>query len=365
MPLFEGFSHTGGIGGLLAGTTWRNNYDQAQADLAKKAFDLEKDRYDFASQLDVEVKLQNAEAELADIANPSDRAIRIAEIATPSKPAAAVEMLSKAAQMQEHEAKTASEKLETAISESNAAAGMLESVTDGPSLEALFERTQMQGIDTKGVIPGLYQHYKTKGWDADLEKGLRMARVSITSAKDKAAIALDTVRADTEAFRQKEINARIDLLRAQTTQEQERTKNLTKTGGVTTKAEKVNVVYAANLLKSRLELEDEPAIAGLLAEKVAARANEILAKSPGMKPDVALDRAFRLMKMEREFVGLEARPAMVGSKFNPAPLPIGEDGKIDPKQLKPNTIYGGMGEYLGKPIMWNGTGFDEVPLGGE
>ena len=359
------YSPGGFIGGVLAGEASVQEAQKTEADLAKKAFELRKSKYDFAKELDIESAVEAAGPELAQLANPSERAIRLSEIvAAQGEPTKAVEFLAKAAQMQSDEAGAAEKGIKASIESANAAAVILEQVQDGPSLEAVFERTQVQGIDTKGVIPGLYQHYKTKGWDADLERALKMARISIVNKKDQAAIQLDKIRGDTERARQEEIRATTKLRQAQTEQELEQTRQIRKTGGIKTQGDKVNASYAANLIATTYDVEEEKALAGMLSEELASTANDILRQNPGITREQAMQRAMHSMKQDGKFAGLDKLEGPKGSLKNPKPLPIGKDNKIDPTALVVGDIYGGMGTYYGKPVKWTGTEFVEVPLGG-
>ena len=315
------------------------------------------------SQEDIKAAFRKATPEMMLEGDPVKVAMKSAEILLANGAIGdGTEALKAAASIDRDRSMAQKAQLDTSIQEANVAAGILENVHDGPSLEAMAERVSVQGIDTKGVMPKLYQHYKQYGWDDSLQNTVEALRKVIYLGDTKAKIDLARARVETEVASQRLKHAQETILvPAQAEALLIRARNVGKTGGVKTAADKVN----ANLAKSFIERdwqvtdsygEDDPAALNVFTDSVVQRASDIMQSTPAMKSSDAVDKAYRELKDEQTFAGYKPQERRPGSKY--APIPFSRDMKKE--DLVVNDVY----MVKGLPRVWDGTEFQLVTKGG-
>jgi len=366
MPFPNDFSHTGYIGGVLARQAFDQEQRQKELEIEEKAVDVKAKQTALAASESLMNAVKEAGPKIAAESDPAKQLEMLGDIASPFSLDVAGELYKKSAASQKDLAAAKIDELSAAITSANASASMLEQIQDGPSLEALYYRTTLQGIDTKGAIPALYDAYIKGGrkWTPELERAVEAGRIAVVSKKDQAEILLQEERVKTEIERQRHYDAQTTkLIPAQVRELEERNSRKLKAGEKGGKLGAQDRVLARSLLLSDWEMDpsvDRPAI-DLYVSDTMELAGEMLEETPGLSRQDAVRRAYKTIK--EDIFGYPEKEKMVGTRERPAPLPLNDDGKIDPTQMNTTTIYAGVGQFHGQPVKWNGVNAF-IPLAG-
>lgn len=360
--------------GTLAGEMAYKDFATDQALKMAQTANLEqetRDKQDEATrQQHIQDLIKLAGPKIAEAHSPSEAALAMAAAIAPEAPVAAMDMLGKASKMNSDEATATKTRLETAVQSANAAASLLGGVTDGPSLENAFQRTQMLGIDTGEVMPALYSIYKNglrtpdgksipPGWTPELEGYVREAQRSIISEKDQSLIDLHESRIQTEAVRRRELQQLIDVVNPARVRAADALAEKRRKAGDTKVASDASIQKrTASIIQSDWDIDmtnpDQKNALNLLAGDVTTLAADIAKRTPGMTKAQAADAAYAQLIKQGAFSPFQRKPGTAG---NPLPLPTA-GGKIDPDNLEPGMTYTYKDKFGKAQVMtWNGKMF--------
>jgi len=354
------YEPSGVIAGLLYAEDFKLKSDVQKADLANKQFDLQSKQLAEIAQRDMTEELKAASARVKSLP-PEEQALEMASIAANNgKLGEASELLKTSAAAFKDRVTGEKALLENSITGANTASAMLENINDQSSLDAMAQRVQLQGIDTQGFIPMLQKMSHDFGWDDPrTQQLLHAGKQALVSKKDQAAIELDKLRGKSEQALADLRHAQARLVPSQIEANRALATQRLKTGDKGTEYSAADRALASNLLGSRYDTAENPAMLGLKADTILERAKDYL---PLMSKKEAINKAYTELDKEHEFVGMTVREQTMGTLERPTQIPIGKSGKINADALQINEVYEGVGKFQGKWV-WNGSGFE--PLGGQ
>jgi hypothetical protein len=235
--------------------------------------------------------------------------------------------------------------LKAQIQHYNLLGSLMQGVVDERSWQAANQRYQQ--------ITGRPTPYAKMRFNPQMVQQLQQG---IMSAKDRALTEAAKARESATVAIEREREARIPLIKAQT--ELTRTRDAAlKKAGATAKMPKAEDVRAITDLMVKdfggLPSED----ARVLARPVAERAVEIM-KETQVTRSQAANQAYNEAKQAGHFAGIRPRIQTMGSLDRPLEIPTGKGAK---DKLRVNMFYKGKGPLEGRTLLWNGTEF--IPVG--
>ena len=354
------YEPSGFIAGLLHAEDVNRRADVQKAILANNQFDLQSKQLAEIAQRDMTEELKAASVRIKNLP-PEEQAMELAGIAANhGKLGEASDLIKTSAASFQDRMTGEKTLLDNAITSANAAAAMLDSVTDGPSLEALDQRVRLQGIDTGNTIPMLVEMSKDLGFDSpEVQQGLRAARQAIVSKKDQAYIELQKAQAKTQEAHASLYRTQAALVPSQIRANDALATSRLKTGDKGTELNATDREAAKNLIGSRYDTTDNPAMLGVKASALIETQKDLLQQVPSLSKAEALEQAFERMDKDHEFAGLPIREQTMGTLEHPAPLPSKKEN------LQENEVYS-LPNAKGKivPQVWDGTNFIELGKGG-
>ena len=159
------YEPSGVIAGLLYAEDFKRKAEVQDAELANSQFDLQAKKLAAVAQQDMTEELKAADSRVKNLP-PEEQALEFAHIAARSGDLGkASELIKTSAAAFKDRVTGEKALLENSITGANTAAAMLENINDQSSLDAMAQRVQLQGIDTRGFIPALQKMSHDFGWD--------------------------------------------------------------------------------------------------------------------------------------------------------------------------------------------------------
>lgn len=210
---------------------------------------------------------------------------------------------------------------------------------------------QAQALFT--AVTGHPSRYSGARYTPELKQQIESTAQSI---KDRAIQKKDEAQAREADARATESKARIPLIKAQEREDNARTAALEKTGAVTKPPTAGETRVVTDLIEREFPSGGDPdqqANLRTLSRPIAERMKELQKSHPNMSQSQAAKRAFDEAKARGDFGGLTPAKAAAGDSYSsPLDIPI-KDGKIDPKNVKPNKFYKGIGKYSSQIFTWD------------
>lgn len=226
---------------------------------------------------------------------------------------------------------------------------IMSSLLDGVGDEAAWQRANaMYQIQTGKASPWARMPYQ--------EGLVDKLKMGIQTAKDRALTAAAQAREKATIAEQKEREARIPLIRAQTQLAAERTTALKKAGAVSKVPKAGDLRAVTDLIAKDYGGSILPEDMRVLARPVAERMTDLM-RTQKLSQSEAAARAYNEAKEEGAFGGVRPRSKLPGTVNRPMELPD------DPKKLRPNMYYSKGGKtflFTGQAFMPVGSGPGEV-----
>lgn len=351
--LMEYGGFTGYFGGMLAQQAAEASQKKLETDMVNAQLDVKKKQIELINQLGMDAAVRSTVANLSD--DPAKASIQLGTAIAPFDPDKASQLLTRGVTMVKDQEETKQKALKNSIDNANASAALLESVVDGESLMRVYQRTVIQGIDTKGAIPALVAEYQRNGnrWTPELAVAIEDAKKVILTKMEQAT--LEAKNASTRAE-----NARTDYLNTRRTQllpkelenlqsqiDARKREGDVKAGEV--KAEDTKL--ATDLIQRKYDMESvNPGDLGHDARMVVERAKDILAITPGLSRAQAVSQAFNALDAEGRFQGYAVLPPVAGMQESPLKLPRkGRTASLE--DMAENQYYWGEGKWAGKLVV--------------
>lgn len=254
-------------------------------------------------------------------------------------PQQAAEYASKASTIRNQASEIATRATDSRIKELKLIGNLLDNVHDQTSFD---QANALYSMTTGHKSPFAGQRYNPGLIDR--------VRGAMENEKDKALTAAAKARTNASIAATKEREARVALIRAQTSLTQTRDTALNKAGAVGKQPKAEDLRAVSDLINSEYMGSVTPEDARILARPIAERMNDLMA-SQNLTRSQAATRAFLEAQASGDFGGLRKRNQMPGTKTKPLEMPESKE------KLKPNMYYRGKGKYEGQLLLWNGKGF--------
>jgi hypothetical protein len=178
-------------------------------------------------------------------------------------------------------------------------------------------------------------------------------QIEVQTAKDAALTNLRNSQAKAADAAEKEHEARLPLIKAQTIVAEQRAANLAKVGSNIKPPTSTQLRAVTDLLVGDFGAALAPEDQRDLSRKPAERVAELMAVDK-LPLSEAAAKAYQEAKERGDFGGIRPKTPMAGTAQKPLEIPD------DKTKLRPNMFYQGKGKYQGQSLLWTGTGFKVV-----
>lgn len=234
-------------------------------------------------------------------------------------------------------------------------AGLPNMVYDDASMKTVFEgfeaRTGKKGVGIFRDSQGNMLPYSPEMMDR--------IRHSADKATSKLTEDLQKAKIDSEHARERQLKSVTDLNEARAKAIREGKTAMGKAGAAGLIPKPANIKLITDMAKEivNTDSKDVAASVDLISQDIATTMEGYMRQ--GMSRTAAATRAFAEAKDQHHdrFAGLPRNKERKGKVDNPLPMPLGDDGKVDPTKLKRNTFVMGTGKQKGVVLYWNGKEF--------